>query len=45
MAELLIALESETQPDMSGEDNLKTLELVDACYRSAKEKRMIELDK
>ena len=43
MAELLIALETETQPSMSGEDNLKTLELVDACYRSASERRMIDL--
>lgn len=43
MAELLIALETGTPPSMSGEDNLKTLELVDACYRSAIERRMIDL--
>ena len=43
MSELLVALESETQPDMSGEDNLQTMALVDACYVSAAEHRAVEL--
>ncbi|MFK8114025.1 MAG: Gfo/Idh/MocA family protein [Rubripirellula sp.] len=44
MAELLIALETETEPPTSGAENLGTMALVDACYRSAKEHRAIELD-
>jgi predicted dehydrogenase len=43
MAELLVALETNTQPTLSGTDNLHTMALVDACYRSAAEKRAIEL--
>lgn len=43
MAELLIALETNSQPAMNGDDNLKTMALVDACYQSAKEHRAVEL--
>jgi hypothetical protein len=43
MAELLVALETGTQPAMSGVDNLRTMELVDACYVSAAEHRSVEL--
>jgi hypothetical protein len=43
MAELLIALEKGGEPSLNGTDNLKTMALVDACYRSASERRMIEL--
>jgi predicted dehydrogenase len=43
MAELLVALETETEPNMSGQDNLWTMALVDACYLSAKEHRAVEL--
>jgi predicted dehydrogenase len=43
MAELLTAMESNSEPTMNGEDNLKTLRLVDACYQSAAEHRAIEL--
>lgn len=43
MAELLVALQGGKQPAMSGADNLKTMALVDACYRSAKEHRAVEL--
>ncbi len=43
MAELLVALENGTEPSLGGSDNLKTMALVDACYRSAKEHRAIEL--
>ncbi len=45
MAELLCAIENGVDPEMSGTDNLRTLTLVDACYRSAAEHRAIELDK
>lgn len=42
MAELLVALERGTEPSLSGRDNLKTMALVDACYRSAQLRRPIE---
>ncbi len=43
MAELLVALETGEPPSLSGIDNLETLALVDACYRSAREHRAVEL--
>jgi predicted dehydrogenase len=43
MADLLCALESGSQPQISGRDNLGTMALVDACYRSAREHRAVEL--
>lgn len=39
MAQLLIALEDGTEPAISGRDNLRTMALVDAAYRSAAEHR------
>jgi predicted dehydrogenase len=44
MAQLLIALESKTAPAISGQDNLKTMALVDAAYRSAAERRAVTLE-
>lgn len=44
MAQLLCAVEDDATPEISGADNLKTMALVDACYRSAKEKRAVALD-
>ena len=44
MGELLIALENEEAPAISGRDNLKTMALVDAAYRSAAEHRAVRLD-
>lgn len=44
MAELLLALEERRAPSLSGEDNLKTMALVDAAYRSVKEHRAVSLD-
>ncbi len=41
MAQLLTALESGTEPAISGRDNLKTLALVDAAYVSAAESRAV----
>lgn len=44
MAQLLCALEDGTVPEISGEDNLKTMALVDACYLSYKEHRPVFID-
>ncbi|OYP36517.1 Gfo/Idh/MocA family protein [Rhodopirellula sp. MGV] len=43
MAELLCSIEQQKSPSLSGHDNLATMEVVDACYRSANEHRAIEL--
>ena len=43
MAQLLCALEDNTEPEISGRDNLKTMALVEACYRSAKEHRAVAI--
>lgn len=43
MGQLLIALETGSTPAISGRDNLKTMALVDAGYRSAEEKRAIAI--
>ncbi len=43
MAQLLCALEDNREPEISGADNLKTMALVDACYRSAAEHRAVAL--
>lgn len=44
MAQLLCAIESNGVPEISGDDNLKTMALVEACYRSAREHRAIALE-
>jgi predicted dehydrogenase len=44
MAELQLALEENREPLTSGRDNLNTLALVDAAYRSAAEGRRIHLN-
>ena len=43
MAELLCALEDGTVPDLNGDDNRKTMALVDACYLSAREHRAVDI--
>jgi predicted dehydrogenase len=43
MAQLLCALEDRTEPEISGQDNLRTMALVDACYLSAREHRAVEV--
>jgi predicted dehydrogenase len=43
MAQLLCALEDNTEPEISGIDNMNTMALVEACYLSAKEHRAVEL--
>jgi len=43
MAELLCALEEGRESTLSGQDNLRTMALVEACYVSAREHRAVEL--
>jgi predicted dehydrogenase len=43
MGQLLIALETGSDPAISGRDNLKTMALVDAAYLSVVEKRFVTL--
>jgi predicted dehydrogenase len=43
MAQLLIALENGTTPEIDGRDNLKTMALVEAAYRSAELGRKMRL--
>jgi predicted dehydrogenase len=43
MAQLLLALENGSEPEISGRDNLKTMALVDAGYKSAMEHRAVKL--
>jgi predicted dehydrogenase len=43
MAQLLCALETGNEPEISGRDNLQTMALVDACYVSAREHRAVDL--
>jgi len=41
MAQLLVALERGEEPELSGRDNLGTMALVEAVYRSARERRAV----
>jgi predicted dehydrogenase len=43
MGQLLIALETGEEPAIGGRDNLNTMALVDAAYRSAADHRAVEL--
>jgi len=43
MAQLLRAVENGTEPEISGEDNLKTLAAVEGCYLSIREGRTVSL--
>jgi predicted dehydrogenase len=44
MAQLLIAIENHSTPEISGRDNLRTMALVEAAYRSAAEHRAVALE-
>jgi predicted dehydrogenase len=44
MAQLLCALEAGREPEIGGADNLKTMALVDAAYRSVELQRMVTLN-
>ena len=43
MAQLLVGLETNTEPAIGAQDNLKTMALVEACYLSAQEHRAVEI--
>jgi predicted dehydrogenase len=43
MAQLLVAVETGTEPEISGHDNLYTMALIEAAYCSAAEGRAVEL--
>ena len=43
MAQLLVALEQNKEPEISGRDNLYTMALVEACYLSAREHRVVDI--
>jgi predicted dehydrogenase len=43
MAQLMRAVEDDTEPEISGADNLSTLAIVDACYKSIDEERKVSL--
>jgi predicted dehydrogenase len=44
MAQLLVALENGAEPEISGRENLGTMALVEACYRSVAEHRAVRID-
>lgn len=44
MAGLMRAIETDSEPDISGRDNLKTIALCEAVFRSASEHRMTTLE-
>lgn len=41
MGDLMVAIENNTEPELSGKDNLRTLQIVFAAYKSILEKRMV----
>ncbi|MEK7751932.1 MAG: gfo/Idh/MocA family oxidoreductase, partial [Acidobacteriota bacterium] len=43
MGQLLEALATGAEPAIGGRDNLKTMALVDACYKSLEEHRVVRL--
>jgi predicted dehydrogenase len=43
MAQLMHALETGTEPEISGRDNVRTMALVEAAYRAARERRTVEV--
>jgi predicted dehydrogenase len=44
MAQLICAIEENTEPEISGKDNLKTMALVEACYISYREHRAVTIN-
>ena len=43
MGQLMKAIETGTTPEIPGDDNLRTMVLVEAAYRSASERRTVEI--
>ena len=41
MSDLFQAIKTGSEPSISGEDNLKTLQLVFGCYKAAEERRAV----
>jgi hypothetical protein len=41
MAQLLVAVETGTEPEIGGRDNLHTMALVEAAYRSVEDRRSV----
>lgn len=44
MAQLMCAVEENKTPEISGEDNLKTMALVEACFHSYREHRAVSIE-
>lgn len=44
MAQLMCAVEEDKRPEISGEDNLKTMALIEACFRSYREHRAVSFE-
>jgi predicted dehydrogenase len=44
MAQLISAIETKTEPEIGGKDNLKTMALVEACYHSYREHRAVAIE-
>lgn len=44
MAQLICAIEENTEPEIGGRDNLKTMALIDACYLSVEEHRAVSIE-
>ncbi len=44
MGQLLESLAAGKEPAVSGRDNLKTMALIDACYKSAEERRPVRIE-
>jgi len=45
MAQLLVAVENNTEPEISGRDNLRTMAAIDACYESIATGKTIDFTK
>jgi predicted dehydrogenase len=43
MGQLLDSVAHDTEPEISGRDNLETMALVEACYRSLEERRLVRV--
>jgi len=43
MGSLMDAIARNREPENSGDDNVKTMALIEACYRSIAEKRLVRL--
>jgi predicted dehydrogenase len=44
MGQLMRAIQENSEPEISGQDNLKTMALIDACYKSLDEGRAVRIE-